>query len=249
MLFNRLSIQLRITLLAGLCLLLIVSLLVVASVTQASRNASLVSRSSTEMLQEAAQLRLTARGEAEALQVQRYFAEAYGYGEAVAREVLLLRQQADKRQASSAELRAELTAHIRQALEAKPSLLGIYAAFVSNGLDGEDALFAGQESLGSNAQGRYSPYWAQNAQGELELSAMQEDSLNDTTPGLSGAPYNAWYSCPLSSRKPCLLDPYIDDTNGVKVLMTSIAFPLVESGQVIGVVRGQLVAVENARQR
>ena len=33
MLFNRLSIQLRITLLAGLCLLLIVSLLVVASVT------------------------------------------------------------------------------------------------------------------------------------------------------------------------------------------------------------------------
>ena len=236
MLFNRLSIQLRITLLAGLCLLLIVSLLVVASVTQASRNASLVSRSSTEMLQEAAQLRLTARGEAEALQVQRYFAEAYGYGEAVAREVLLLRQQAGKRQASSAELRAELTAHIRQALEAKPSLLGIYAAFVSNGLDGEDALFSGQESLGSNAQGRYSPYWAQNAQGELELSAMQEDSLNDTTPGLSGAPYNAWYSCPLSSRKPCLLDPYIDDTNGVKVLMTSIAFPLVESGQVIGVV-------------
>lgn len=100
MLFNRLSIQLRITLLAGLCLLLIVSLLVVASVTQASRNASLVSRSSTEMLQEAAQLRLTARGEAEALQVQRYFAEAYGYGEAVAREVLLLRQQARQTSAS-----------------------------------------------------------------------------------------------------------------------------------------------------
>ena len=41
MLFSRLSIQLKITLLAGLCLLTIVAVLVSASVIQASRSASL----------------------------------------------------------------------------------------------------------------------------------------------------------------------------------------------------------------
>ena len=52
MLFSRLSIQLNITLLAGLCLLAIVTLLVGASQYQSSRSASLVRYASSAMLEE-----------------------------------------------------------------------------------------------------------------------------------------------------------------------------------------------------
>ena len=235
MLFNRLSIQWKITLLAGICLLAIVAVLVSASVVQAGRNATLVKQASTAMLEESARLRMSARGEAQALRMQRYFMDAFQYGKGAAKQVLFIREQAEKRFLDAFDLREDLTRQVKSALEANRSLLGIYVAFEPNALDGKDELFVDQEAIGSNDKGRFSLYWAQKAQGEISISAMKEESLNDTTPGISGAPYNAWYSCPLQTRTHCLLEPYVDDTNGVKTLMTSIAFPLEVNGKVIGV--------------
>jgi len=235
MLFSRLSIQLKITLLAGLCLLTIVAVLVLASVIQAARSANLVKHASSAMLQESAQLRMSARGESQSLQMQRYFMDAYQYGRGAATQVLFIREQAEKRFLDAFDLREDLTRHVRSALEANRSLLGIYVVFEPNALDGKDDLFADQENLGSNEKGRFSIYWAQGDNGELSAEAMKEADLNDATPGISGAPYNAWYSCPLQQKKVCLLDPYVDEADGVKTLMTSIAFPLEQGGKVIGV--------------
>ena len=235
MLFSRLSIQLKITLLAGLCLLAIVAVLVSASVIQASSSADLVKQASSKMLQESAQLRMNARGESQALQIQRYFMDAYQYGRSATNQVLFIREQAEKRFLDAFDLREDLTRQVRSALENNRSLLGVYVAFEPNALDGKDELFADQAELGSNDKGRFSIYWAQGDNGELVAESMTEANLTDTTPGISGAPYNAWYTCPIEKKKVCLLDPYIDDTDGVKTLMTSIAFPLEQGGKVIGV--------------
>ncbi len=235
MLFSRLSIQIKITLLAGLCLLAIVAVLVSASVIQASRNAELVKKTSTKMLEESAQLRMTARSESQALQIQRYFMDAYQYGRGAATQVMFIREQAEKRFLDAFDLREDLTRHVRSALEGNRSLLGVYVAFEPNALDGKDELFPDQAELGSNDKGRFSVYWSQDDNGELSSEAMPEKDLTNTTPGLSGAPYNAWYSCPLQKKQVCLLDPYIDEADGVKILMTSIAFPLEQDGKVIGV--------------
>lgn len=235
MLFSRLSIQWKITLLAGLCLLAIVAVLVSASMTQASRSAVLVKQSSNQMLEESAQLRMEARGESQALHIRRYFMDAYQYGRGAASQVLFIREQAEKRFLDAFDLREDLSRQIRSALEANNSLLGIYVVFDTNALDGKDELFVDQEALGSNDKGRFSVYWSQGDDGELAAEAMTEENLNDTTPGISGAPYNAWFSCPLQSKQVCLLDPYIDEADGVKTLMTSIAFPLIQADKVIGV--------------
>jgi methyl-accepting chemotaxis protein len=235
MLFSRLSIQLKITLLAGLCLLAIVALLVSASMIQASRNASLVKQASSAMLKDSAQLRMAARGESQALQIQRYFMDAYQYGRGAATQVLFIREQAEKRFLDAFDLREDLTRQVRSALEANRSLLGIYVVFEPNALDGKDELFADQANLGSNDNGRFSIYWSQDEKGKLSSEALTEENLSDSTPGISGTPYNAWYICPLQQKKVCLLDPYIDEADGVKTLMTSIAFPLIQGDKVIGV--------------
>ncbi len=200
MLFSRLSIQIKITLLAGLCLLAIVAVLVSASVIQASRNAELVKKTSTKMLEESAQLRMTARSESQALQIQRYFMDAYQYGRGAATQVMFIREQAEKRFLDAFDLREDLTRHVRSALEGNRSLLGVYVAFEPNALDGKDELFPDQAELGSNDKGRFSVYWSQGDNGELSSEAMPEKDLTNTTPGLSGAPYNAWYSCPLQKK-------------------------------------------------
>ena len=233
--FSRLSIQWKITLLAGLCLLVIVTLLVATSLYQARNSAEMVKQSSSQMLEQAAQLRMQARAEAQALEIQRYFMDAYQYGKGFSRQVLFLRVQAEKRFLDAFDLREDMTRQVRTALEGNPDLLGLYVVFETNALDGKDNLFAGQAELGSNDKGRFSLYWSQATVGELESSPLTEEQLADTTAGPSGTPYNAWYTCPRDTKAACVLDPYFDDVGGKQTLMTSIAFPLLLDGKVVGV--------------
>ena len=244
MLFSRLSIQWKITLLAGLCLLAIVTLLVGASLYQSTRSAELVRTSSSSMLADSAKLRLQARGELQAIRIQRYFMDAYQYGKGFSRQILFLRDQAEKRFLDAFDLREDLTRQVRSSLEANPSLLGLYLVFEANALDGKDELFTEQAELGSNEQGRFALYWSQAKPGELEAETLPESMLADTKTGPSGDPYNAWYTCPRDGRQACVLEPYFDEVGGQQVLMTSIAFPLELAGKVIGVM-GVDIRLEN----
>ncbi|MCO3940749.1 methyl-accepting chemotaxis protein [Pseudomonas aeruginosa] len=235
MFLRRLSIQWKITLLAGLCLLGVVALLVGLSVYRMQHSSVLVKSASTQMLDESARLRLEARGELQALRIQRYFMDAFQYGKGFSRQILFLRDQAQKRFLDAYDLREDLTRQVRTALAANPEVLGLYVVFEPNALDGKDELFVDQPALGSNDKGRFSLYWAQATPGQLESESMIESELADTSSGPSGAAYNAWYTCPKESGQPCVLDPYFDKVGQRQLLMTSIAFPLELDGKVIGV--------------
>ncbi|UPG05792.1 methyl-accepting chemotaxis protein [Pseudomonas aeruginosa] len=235
MFLRRLSIQWKITLLAGLCLLGVVALLVGLSVYRMQHSSVLVKSASTQMLDESARLRLEARGELQALRIQRYFMDAFQYGKGFSRQILFLRDQAQKRFLDAYDLREDLTRQVHTALAANPEVLGLYVVFEPNALDGKDELFVDQPALGSNDKGRFSLYWAQATPGQLESESMIESELADTSSGPSGAAYNAWYTCPKESGQPCVLDPYFDKVGERQLLMTSIAFPLELDGKVIGV--------------
>ncbi|WP_070340767.1 methyl-accepting chemotaxis protein [Pseudomonas aeruginosa] len=235
MFLRRLSIQWKITLLAGLCLLGVVALLVGLSVYRMQHSSVLVKSASTQMLDESARLRLEARGELQALRIQRYFMDAFQYGKGFSRQILFLRDQAQKRFLDAYDLREDLTRQVRTALAANPEVLGLYVVFEPNALDGKDELFVDQPALGSNDKGRFSLYWAQATPGQLESESMIESELADTSSGPSGPAYNAWYTCPKESGQPCVLDPYFDKVGERQLLMTSIAFPLELDGKVIGV--------------
>jgi methyl-accepting chemotaxis protein len=247
MLFKRISIQWKITLLAGLCLLAIVTLLVSASLYQAQKTTDVVKVASSQMLEEAAKQRLQARAQAQALLVQRHFMAAYEYGKGFSRQVLFLREQAEKRFIDAFDLREDMTRQVRTALDGNPNLLGLYVVFEANALDGKDELFVDQAAIGSNDKGRFALYWSQAKPGELASESMTEENLADTSIGASGAPYNAWYTCPRNKAAPCVLEPYFDEVAGKKVLMTSIAFPLLLNGKVVGVM-GVDISLDSLQQ-
>ncbi|MBX9755492.1 MAG: methyl-accepting chemotaxis protein [Pseudomonadaceae bacterium] len=245
--FNRISIQWKITLLAGLCLLAIVTLLVGASLYQAQKSSEVVKQASSQMLEEAAKQRLQARAQSQALLVQRHFMAAYEYGKGFSRQVLFLREQAEKRFIDAFDLREDMTRQARTALEGNPNLLGLYVVFEPNALDGKDELFAAQAEIGSNDKGRFSLYWSQATPGKLEAEPLTEKQLADTTAGASGTAYNAWYTCPRDSAAPCVLEPYFDEVEGKSTLMTSIAFPLLLNGKVVGVM-GVDISLDSLQQ-
>jgi methyl-accepting chemotaxis protein len=230
---RQLSIQWKITLLAGLCLAGIVTLLVGLSLYRMEHSSELVKASSMEMLTEAAQARIESQGEVQALNIRRQFMDAYQYGHGFSRQVLFLRDQAEKRFLDAFDLREDLTRQVKSALQANPELLGLSLVFEPNALDGKDELFAEQAELGSNDKGRFALYWSQPTPGKLTSMALPESDIADTRTGPSGEPANTWFTCPRTSLKPCVIEPYFYKIDGQDVLMTSIVFPLMLNGKVI----------------
>ena len=235
MFLTRLSIQWKITLLAGLCLLCTVALLVGSSLLRMNHNLQLVKTANAQMLEDAAQARMQARAEQQAETIQRFFTDVYHFGDQFSRQVAQLRAQSARHGVDAQVLREDLVKLVHDGLKSNPTLLSLYVVFEPEALDGQDARFAGQEALGSNEKGRFGAYWAQKASGDSSL-AVTEAMIADTTAMLDGTPFNTWYQCPKQNLRPCVLNPYFDDASGQRVLMTTVVFPLMENGKLLAVV-------------
>ncbi|MBM7061971.1 methyl-accepting chemotaxis protein [Pseudomonas sp. UL073] len=246
MLLNRLSIQWKITLLTGLCLLAIVAVLIGMSLYRMGAGTALVKATSAEMLEASARERMQGEGKVQALTIQGYFMAAYQDGLNFSRQVLQQRRQAQQLQLDGQALRAELHEQVKEALQANSQLLSLYLVFEPNALDGNDALYVNRAELGSNEVGRFSTYWAQRG-GNLSSLAPTEVMISDATPMLDGSPFNTWFNCPKQTLKPCLLDPYFDDASGQKTLITTLTFPVIEDGRLLAVV-GMDISLSNLQQ-
>ncbi len=231
-----LTIQSKIALLAGLCLLLVVALLMGLALYQSHESRQQVAQASSDMLADAAREHMQALGKVQAMQVQRTFNQTQEYGQGLSRYLLYLRQLQHQGTLTRQQLRQELNTQLRQALNEKPDMLGLYVIFEPDALDGDDTAFIDKADLGSNEKGRFSVYWVQGKPGELQAVIGDEGLLANTEPGPSGAPYNAFYTCARDSRQACVLEPYFDEASGSRKLVTSIAFPLLDNGKVIAVV-------------
>lgn len=233
--FARVSIKWKITLLAGFCLLCTVLLLVGTSLYRMDTSLELVKSANSQMLEAAARARMEARGEQQAETTQRFFSDIYHYGNQFSRQVQQLREQATKHGADPRELRKDLNQLVHDGLKANPSLLSLYVVFAPDALDGQDARFRDESISGSNEKGRFASYWSQKDSTDSYM-AVPEKIIADTTPMLDGTPFNTWYSCPEQTFRPCVLNPYFDDTSGQPLLMTTLAFPLIEKGKVVAII-------------
>ncbi len=233
MLSRRLSIQWKITLLAGLCLAAIVTLLVGLSLYRMQHSSEMVKSSSMRMLSEVAQARLESQGEAQALKIRRQFMDAYQYGAGLTRQVLFMREQAGKGLLGAQALRQEMTRQVGGVLKDNPDLLGLSLVFEPDALDSQDALFTGQAAMGSNERGRFALYWSQPRAGQLSATALPERDIADSSIGPSGEPANTWWACPHATGQVCVTEPYFYPIEGQQVLMTSIVSPLMVDGKVI----------------
>ncbi len=226
------TIQGRITWLAGLCLLGIAAGLIGLSVFQARQDSQVIKDDSAALFAAAARAHLQTQGQVQALGIQRQLQDKLLLGEGLSRTLQALREQARLGNLGADALRRKLVAEMSASLDAHPELLGLFVIFEADALAGADAPFKGREDLGSNEAGRFTLYLLRS-DGKQQSVVGSEKMLVDTTPGPSGQPYNAFYTCPRDSRRACVLDPYFDDASGQRRLVTSIAMPLLEDGKPI----------------
>lgn len=230
-----LSIQNKIALLASVCLAAVLALVVGLSLEQRQTSEDLMLGASGQLLLTAAQGNLQAEGQSQALTIQQGFSQTYAFGQGLSRQVMHLRDSADKSPAASRALRKDLAQVLQKALTERPELLGLFVAFEPDALDGHDTEFKGQSTLASNDSGRFSMYWLRPSPGKLEMIPGDEKLLADTSPGPSGAPFNTFFTCARDHAKACLLDPYIDTSSAPARLVTTIAIPMIENGKVVAV--------------
>ncbi|MGY6038136.1 methyl-accepting chemotaxis protein [Aeromonas sp. AE23HZ002T15] len=232
---SSLSVQGRITLIAGCCLLASAAALVASSLFNAARMQEQVLASTTLEAQHAAENWMQAMGATQAARVTSYLDEAYFRATLLAENILFQRKNAADNFVHSEALRGAVNQQLQDAAESSANLIGVYGVFEPNQLDGEDANYQGSTALGANDKGRFSSYWAR-VDGKVTLEVMNESVLADAKPSANGHPENEWYSCSIQSRALCLLEPYLDEVGSQQVLMTSVTAPLLEEGNLLGMV-------------
>ena len=231
------SIQLKIAMLAGGCLLCAMALLSALSFFSAQRSQDMVLEQTGREAKEIAEQLLLARTEAEAATIRSYLNEAFVRTQLMGQDLHFLEQYAEQNALSASSLRNTITNKGRGALTMSQEVLGLFVVMQPDALDGVDADFKGTQvsHTGSNANGRPAFYWTRDAQGQPQVESIEEEELGDTTPDAYGIPANQWATCALTSKQLCLMDPYIDDVNGKNIAMTSIVLPLQNNGQIQGI--------------
>ncbi len=117
---------------------------------QNQQGATLLKQQSSQLLGRSALEGLQAQGLAHGQRVERFFSETAIYGEGFAQQVMQLRAQAWNGRLTPGQLRRDLIAATRQALQNREKVLGFYVVLLPDALVGEDAGFIGQRDLAGN---------------------------------------------------------------------------------------------------
>jgi methyl-accepting chemotaxis protein len=118
--------------------------------------------------------------------------------------------------------RAVFNAMLHSIVEEHIEITGAWCAWEPDTLEGNDALYARIE--GSDAQGRFIPYWYREANGDIELELLEDPYTSD------------YYTVSRNSGKHAILEPYTYTVGNTVTLLTSITTPITINGRVVGVV-------------
>ena len=107
-------------------------------------------------------------------------------------------------------------------VEKNPSAFGSWFAEEPAAFDGKATEFAGKTEFGGNKDGSFNPYWTKSKTG-IALSVFNSDYKAD------------WYALAARSMKGAISPPYTETGTGNNITMSSIGYPVVSNGKLLGV--------------
>ncbi|QSF55358.1 methyl-accepting chemotaxis protein [Brevundimonas fontaquae] len=203
--FNRLSIALKLAVVAGLA---IGALMIVAAVGVTAYSGAIVRDMAGRYAQSAAQ---------EASQEIRNEIVSAGTGAKTLAATLGAARQ------KGLTDRAAYLALVKPNAEATDQVMGAWFMAAPDAV-GADAAHRGDAATSSNVNGRLSIYW------------VRRDGQIAMEPEADGSDFEqAYYTEPMASGAPVVVEPYEESIGGGKVAMTSVAYPVRANGRIIGV--------------
>ncbi|MEZ9438619.1 methyl-accepting chemotaxis protein [Vibrio atlanticus] len=223
-----LSVQWKITLLAGCCLIITSLSLIGFSIYNATSNQQVIKSQSSESVIDKTQQLLASVSQLNAQETQRYVDEAIYRAEMLASSAQFLKNNADENFTPSEELRTALDEMVRRSVLNFDSIQGAYLVFKPDLLDAEDANYVDADYVGSNERGRFAPYWKVADNGENVLpNVLSESTLSDNS-------NSERFFCPLSSGQTCISTPRVVSSGGQELLTSSISVPIIVDDVAIG---------------
>jgi methyl-accepting chemotaxis protein len=90
-------------------------------------------------------------------------------------------------------------------------------------LDGKTTELANNKDEGVNEKGAFTPYWSKTKDGGIQYSTFDNDYTAE------------WWKLAADSGKGAITSPYMAEGTDVPTLMSSIAYPVLSNGKMIGV--------------
>ncbi|MDR2432959.1 MAG: HAMP domain-containing protein, partial [Treponema sp.] len=110
---------------------------------------------------------------------------------------------------------------LRGVTERNPDIIGAWSVWEPNALDGLDSKYA--NTPGTDSTGRYLSYWYWS-----DGKVMMEPATGSDT--------DDYYQIPFKTGKEAIIEPYTDMAGGREVLIISLAVPIKNNGNVMGVI-------------
>ncbi|MCX8995796.1 methyl-accepting chemotaxis protein [Rhizobiaceae bacterium BDR2-2] len=118
--------------------------------------------------------------------------------------------------------RAGVVTILKASTDQNPSAFGSWFMEEPQAFDGRTDI-RDDKTLGTNANGVFTPYWAKDRNGQISLTTFAEDYAA------------AWYKVSRDTQKGAITPPYTTQDTDVPTLMTSISYPVLSGGRLIGV--------------
>lgn len=226
------SIQQRIALIGGLCLLATAGILIGYSVYLASSTQQLVSNRVSQQAQDEALQTLQHLGGKYAGEIRAEFTKALEAARGMATTFAVAKMGA----ADNGGLdigRDQVNAVLLNVLKSYPDFNGTYSCWEPDAIDGQDALFAGTQNGNNDQTGRFTPYWTRGADGKIAVQPLVEYDTLDKHP--NGVLKGGWYIGPKENRRESVLGPLPYIVQGKQVWLATLSVPIVVDGRFMGV--------------
>ncbi|MBS0642700.1 MAG: HAMP domain-containing protein [Proteobacteria bacterium] len=129
--------------------------------------------------------------------------------------------------------RTDINRILEAVLRREPLLNGTYTAWEPDALDGQDAAYRNRRETGTDATGRYIPYWNRDNSGHVAMQPLVEYDSRALHP--NGVMKGGWYIGPQESGRESVLDPLPYIVQGRNVYLATLSVPIVIDGKFSGV--------------
>lgn len=227
------SIQLKIALIAGLCLLVSAVTLVSYSLVTSRNTQAFVNTEVTGLLDSNVRLQLQHQARAEAAVIRAEFDLALNAARTMAHTFEMVKELDANGNPLLALDRDSVNGVLLNVLKQNKSLNGTYSCWEPNAIDGNDDAFRTGKD-GNNADtGRFSPYWNRDASGNIAVQPLVE--YDSYALHANGVRKGGWYLGPKENHTESVLDPFPYIVQGKQVWLTTLSVPILRGDKFYGV--------------
>lgn len=208
------SIQTKIALASGLCLVVAAAVIIFIAGTSLRQAAveSAVNAGSAATRKEVGKLQVELE---KAMQIARTVADTFSAVKDPAIGLEMSRRQAN--------------GILKTILQNNPSFNAVFTVWEPDAFDGLDMGYGDTE--GHDASGRFAPYWKRTEKGELVVVSQLSCPIHSPD-GKEGL----WYTIPKATGRDYIVDPFTHPVKGHDEVIVAVAVPIIVEGKFFGVV-------------